>query len=104
MEPPINMSAYDPVFGSGNNYSAIPATMMNRSASSDIDWGAVVTNGIKGAAVNALNTMVNGAYIDGQLQPLPSQQHQASVAVSGGGMQLLLIGAVIWFAFNKGGA
>lgn len=104
MDQPINMNAYDGVFGADNNYSAIPATMMNRSASSDVDWGAVVTNGIKGAAVNAINTMVNGAYIGGQLQPLPSQQVAMAGPASAGTTQLLLIGAVLWFAFGKAGA
>jgi hypothetical protein len=95
MEP---VNSYEGFYGRDNNYSAIPATMMNASASDEIDWGAVVTNGIKGAAVNAIQTMVGGAYASGQLQT-PVQQSVA-VSASPQTMNLLIIGAVAWFMFG----
>jgi hypothetical protein len=99
MDNPINMTAYSGVFGADNNYSAIPANMMNASATSDIDWGAVVTNGIKGAAFNAINTMVGGAYASGQLQN-PATVGQP-IGSSSQTMQLLVLGAVAWLVFGK---
>jgi hypothetical protein len=96
------MSEYDRVFGDGNNYSYIPATMMNSSASSDVDWNAVMTAGIKGAAMNAMSAMVGGAYQDGQLQnvqtlggPPPVQQGMSTTT-------LLLLGVVAWMVLGKG--
>ncbi len=98
----INMDEYQGVFGANNNYSAIPATMMNGSASSDIDWGAVVTNGIKGAAFNAINTMVGGAYASGQLQSPVNIAPTAPSAISPQTMQMLMIGIVAWLVLGKG--
>ena len=95
------MSEYDRVFGEGNNYSYIPATMMNSSASSDVDWNAVMTAGIKGAAMNAMSAMVGGAYQDGQLQNVqtlggpPPQQGMNPTT-------LLLIGGLAWLVLGKG--
>lgn len=98
MDSPINMDAYQPVFGD-RNYSAIPATMMNGGASDEIDWGAVVTNGIKGAAINAINTMVGGAYASGQLQA-PRQYDQPVGVNNPQTMQLLMLGGLAWLLFG----
>ena len=102
MDTPIKMDAYAPVFGD-RNYSAIPANMMNACADNEIDWGAVVTNGIKGAAVNAIQTMVGGAYASGQLQA-PAQYAPAPAGISPQTMQLLLFGGIAWLLFGSGKA
>jgi hypothetical protein len=89
MDAPLNTNAYAPLYGTNNNYSAIPANMMNASAADEFDWGAVVTNGIKGAAYNAIGQLVNGAYASGQLQaPVNYQPVQAPMSTT----TLLLLG------------
>ena len=92
---------YSRVFGEGNNYSALPATMMNDSASGPMDWNAVMTAGIRGAALNAMSAMVGGAYADGQLvdyggrrTTLPPQQQGMS------GTTLLMLAAVGYMLFK----
>lgn len=75
----------------GANYAAIPASMLNDSALDNMDFGTILERGIKGAAFNAMNGMVNGAYASGQLQQ-PAVQVQAG----GSGMNLLIIGAIAY--------
>lgn len=75
----------------GANYAALPATMLNDSALDQMDFGTILTRGIKGAAFNAMNGMVNGAYASGQLQA-PAVQVQAG----GSSINLLLIGVVAY--------
>lgn len=76
----------------GENYSRIPATMLNDSAMDEMDFGTILSRGIKGAAFNAMNGMVNGAYASGQLQR-PAVQ----VSAGGDGMGILMIAVVAYF-------
>ncbi|WP_146171947.1 hypothetical protein [Pseudoduganella armeniaca] len=102
MSTPVNMTAYDGVFGADNNYSAIPATMLNASAADANDFGVLLTNGIKNAAANAIYMTIGGAYASGQLQP-PVQYQTAPQA--GSGLKLLMVGAVLYFLLaDKAGA
>lgn len=91
---PVNMDAYAGVFGTDNNYSAIPANMLNASASDENDFGSLLTNGIKNAAANAIYKAINGAYESGQLKP-PSSYTQTTATNST--TKLLIIGAVLYF-------
>ncbi|MFZ6748044.1 hypothetical protein [Undibacterium sp. Ren11W] len=80
----------------GANYSRIPATMLNDQATSDDDFGTMLTKGIRGAAANAINGMVNGAYADGQLQ----NQGAISLQASGNNMNLLILAGIAYFLFK----
>jgi hypothetical protein len=94
----MNMDAYDGVFtgnSAGTTYAALPANMMNASAADPYDWNAVLTNGIKNAAANAIYTAIGGAYASGQLQPSPLQPgYSAQPQGNGGG--LLIVGLVLF--------
>lgn len=81
------------LFGDNSDYAAIPANMLNAGADGAVDWGYVVSQGIKGAAQNAIGAMVNGAYADGQLQ----QNRTVSVSADKNTMNLLIIGAIAFF-------
>lgn len=97
MVAPVNMTAYDSVFGAGNNYSALPADMLNSSAADANDFGTLVTNGIKGAALNAINNMIGDAYASGQLQrPAP-----APGATMTPNTKLLLIGGAALLLLSR---
>lgn len=72
-----NTSQTDALFGDINP-SRIPAGLLNDQATSDDDFGTVLTKGIKGAAVNAINGLINGAYNSGQLQNAGAVQVQAT--------------------------
>lgn len=82
------------LFG-GTNYSGIPANMLNADAADQYDFGTILTNGIKGAAINAMNGMINGAYASGQLQAPRTVQAAPNV------MNLLIVGAVLYFVLGK---
>lgn len=82
------------IFGTTNN-SQIPAVMLNPDANGDVDWDTILTNGIKGAANGAIQSMVQGAVNSGQLV----LQQPATRPL--GGMNLLLIGAVLYFVLGK---
>lgn len=92
MVAPVNMTAYQGVFGANNNYSALPANMLNASAADENDFGTLVTNGIKGAAVNAINNMIGDAYASGQLQRPVSAQVGGAMSSN---MKMLLIGGAV---------
>ncbi|WP_377704931.1 hypothetical protein [Pseudoduganella sp. UC29_71] len=98
METPVNMSAYAGVFGTDNNYSAIPANMLNAGAADGNDFGYLLANGIKNAAANAIYNAIGGAYASGQLQ-VPVQY---APAAQQGGIGLLLLAGLAWFAFGGG--
>jgi len=75
------------------------ATMLNpQSASDGVDWGAVITGGIRGAAQGAIGQMVWNAQQSGQLvyqqQQYVQQQQQAQSSRTL--FTLLLIGGVIY--------
>jgi hypothetical protein len=76
----------------GTNYGpTMGATMMNPSAASgDTDWGAVLLNGIRGAAQGAIASQVQGAYSSGQLQGPMGQPRGNSM------MPLLIIAAIVY--------
>lgn len=93
---PVNMNQYDGLFGAERNYSAIPANMLNSGAADGQDFGHLVANGIKNAALNAMAGMVDQAYASGQLQYPASQQPQNQ----GGGMNLLIVGALLFVLFS----
>ena len=85
------------IFGNASNASQIPATMISRDASGDIDWNAVLTGGIRGAAQGAMANMVGEKFYTGQLRD-PNAigvQAQASgnltMLIVIGGMALLLL-------------
>lgn len=71
-------------------YNTLGANMLNPvAANGDTDWGAVLLNGIRGAAQGAIASQVQGAYASGQLQ-------QPMVARSNSIMPLLLIGGLLY--------
>ena len=73
------------------------ADMLNGSAESSTDWGAVLAGGIVGAAQGAIGQMVNGAYASGQLIPSPAQQQAVAAANQQRQMMtMLIIGAVVY--------
>jgi hypothetical protein len=84
------------LFGGGSSYQTMGANMLNPGqATSEVDWGAVLMNGIRGAAQGAIASQVQGAYASGQLaMPTPAaiQQQQRSNMT-----MLLLLGAVAYF-------
>jgi hypothetical protein len=56
------------LYGDRPNTSLMGATMLNGyNAQDQFDWGAVLANGIRGAAQGAMAASVNGAYQSGQL-------------------------------------
>jgi len=96
------MDAWDGVFtgnSSGATYAAIPATMLNSSASDQYDFGSVLANGIKNAAANAIYTAIGGAYASGQLQP-PMQQGYPQQQANGSG--LLIVGLILFMVLGGG--
>lgn len=65
------------LFGPGGNTSAINAAMMNSSAG-EMDWGAVLANGIRGATQGAIAGLVAEKYASGQLvNPANAQSYYA---------------------------
>ena len=71
-------------------YNTLGANMLNPvAASGETDWGAILMNGIRGAAQGAIASQVQGAYSSGQLQPPP-------VARTNSLMPLLLIGGLLY--------
>jgi hypothetical protein len=72
-------------------YRTLGANMLNPvAASGETDWGAILMNGIRGAAQGAIASQVQGAYSSGQLQPLPPVARTNSL------MPLLLIGGLLY--------
>jgi len=61
-------------------YNQLGANMVNPvKANGETDWGAILANGIRGAAQGAIGAQVNGAYASGQLvAPVGYQQTSAS--------------------------
>jgi hypothetical protein len=88
------MSDYtnDAIYGyTGGN--TLGADMLNPSAAQGFtDWGAILANGIRGAAQGAIGGMVNNAYASGQLQQQAIVQQRSNSQF----MTLLIIGAVIY--------
>lgn len=88
----------DALFGDQKNTSLMGADMLNSGAAQNsMDWGAVLANGIRGAAQGAMAASVNGAYASGQLQG----QAPGRGAANGGLMPLLLIGGVLYLVMQS---
>jgi hypothetical protein len=74
-------------------YQTLGATMVNpMQANGETDWGAILANGIRGAAQGAIAAQVNGAYASGQLMQPTAYQQPRSNGLTG----LLLVGAVLY--------
>lgn len=89
------MSDYfnDALYGYTASTGTLGADMVNPSAaSSSVDWGAILANGIRGAAQGAIAGQVAGAYQSGQLV---AAQQQAQAA-NKGLITLLLIGGIAY--------
>lgn len=80
------------IFGNASNASHIPATMISRDASGDIDWNAVLTGGIRGAAQGAMANMVGEKFYTGQLRDPNAIGVQAQA--SGNLTMLIVIGGL----------
>lgn len=93
------MSDYinDAIYGyTGGN--TLGADMLNPGAAqSSTDWGAILANGIRGAAQGAIAAQVGGAYASGQLQQQAVAQQQKNSTFI-----LLLIAGGVLFAMSKG--
>jgi hypothetical protein len=86
------------LFGSQGNQAFMPANMLNPGmAQGETDWGAVLTNGIRGATEGALAGLVAEKYASGQLAYPPG-----AYAQQGGGnmMPLLVIGAIAYLVLK----
>jgi len=80
------------IYGDTRNASAIPASMLSRDASGAIDWNAVLTGGIQGAAQGALANMVGERFYTGQLRDPNAIGVQAQA--SGNLTMLIVIGGL----------
>jgi hypothetical protein len=80
------------IFGNASNASMIPATMISRDATGDIDWNAVLTGGIRGAAQGAMANMVGEKFYTGQLRDPNAIGVQAQA--SGNLTMLIVIGGL----------
>jgi hypothetical protein len=76
------------------------ADMMNPTATSSTDWGAVLSGGIVGAAQGAISQMVGGAYASGQLVP-PIQSGAALAQQQKGQMMTLLLVCGLVYAVTR---
>lgn len=79
----------DTLFGNDvPNTAQIPAYMLNQSAANSTDWGAIISDGIRGAAQGAIDGLVREKFQDGQLK--------AQAANNNNMMKWLVIGAVVY--------
>lgn len=93
------MSDYtnDALFGTYGG-GALGADMLNPAAAqSATDWGAILANGIRGAAQGAIAAKVGGAYASGQLV----NQQAAQAKGNSQFLTLLLVGGVL-YALTRG--
>lgn len=78
-------------------YNYLGATMANpQTATGETDWGAILANGIRGAAQGAIQARVEEAYASGQLYaPAPAYEPR------GPGMTgLLLLAGLAWIVMG----
>lgn len=78
-------------------YNQLGATMANPSkANGETDWGAILANGIRGAAQGAIAAQVQGAYNSGQLIAAPTYQQTSATGLNGliliAGLAFLVMG------------
>lgn len=80
-------------------YNYLGASMANPvQATGESDWGAILANGIRGAAQGAIASQVRGAYESGQLvQPTAYQPTTSASGLNG----LLLIAALAWIVMGN---
>lgn len=64
------------LFGSEPNTSLLPAQMMNITANNSTDWGAIIADGIRGAADGAIRGLVTEKFQDGQLKASAQKNSQ----------------------------
>lgn len=82
------------LFGDRKTNAEVTATTVNGGQASDEwDWGAILANGIRGAAYGAMQASVRGAYASGQLAPAPAARGEG-----GGLFTLLILGGLVYFA------
>lgn len=87
----------DAIYGDAPNRSMMSATMLNSGQAQDsFDWGAVLANGIRGAAQGAMAASVNGAYASGQLVAPNYQNRGQGVSL----VPLLVIGGILYAVAN----
>lgn len=91
----MNFEDYS-IYGNQQNTSLVPADMMTRDANDEIDWHAVLTGGIRGAAQGAISQLVGEKFRDGQLR----NEATVRVGASGNLMPLLLIAGVAYLVLK----
>jgi hypothetical protein len=91
----MDLSVYS-LYGDQANTSAIPQSMLNSNADGTTDWGAVLAQGIRGAAQGAIRASVNEKYASGQLVAPYGTTGQAFT-----GNNLLLIAVVAFFLLKS---
>lgn len=80
-------------------YNQLGANMVNpMQANGDTDWGAILANGIRGAAQGAIAAQVNGAYASGQLVAPYTPTYNTTSA--GGLNGLILLAALAFFVLK----
>lgn len=80
------------IFGDSYNTSQIPANMLSYTAQNDIDWNAVLSGGIRGAAQGAMSQLVGEKFYSGQLRDPNAVGIQAGA--SGNLTMLIVIGGL----------
>lgn len=88
------MSDYtnDAIYGYTSS-GTLGADMLNPGAAQDSsDWGAIIANGIRGAAQGALGGMVQSAQASGQLQQQVIARQQSSNTM----LTLLMVGSGLY--------
>lgn len=79
-------------------WNTLGAGMVNPTkANGDTDWGAILANGIRGAAQGAIASQVQGAYDSGQLVHVPTYNTTSANGLNGlillAGLAFLVMGA-----------
>jgi hypothetical protein len=84
------------IYGDDYGIRTLGANMVNPTmADGSTDWGAILANGIRGAAQGAIASQVQGAYASGQLV-----YPQQAGAQGGNLMPLLVIGVVLYMVLK----
>lgn len=79
-------------------YQTLGANMVNpEKANGETDWGAILANGIRGAAQGAIEAQVRDAYASGQLVSPTYQPTTGPTGLNG----LLLVGALVWIMWGN---
>lgn len=79
-------------------YNTLGANMVNPvKANGETDWGAILANGIRGAAQGAIGAQVSGAYASGQLVPYQPTYNTTSANGLNG---LILLAGLAFFVMG----